>query len=232
MAEGLRSVQEVPSPYRCLFNAYPFFNRIQSRVMDDVFYSDKPVVVSAPTGSGKTAILELALVRLLSASRTDEHGPRARAVYVSPLKALCRERLCEWRAKLAALDVSCAEYTGDTDDDHDREALLGAQLLLTTPASLLLNCLTKIICLFKYSHTLGAVSPLKALCRERLCEWRAKLAALDVSCAEYTGDTDDDHDREALLGAQLLLTTPASLLLNCLTKIICLFKYSHTLGAG
>ncbi|XP_049271418.1 probable ATP-dependent DNA helicase HFM1 [Rhipicephalus sanguineus] len=136
MAEGLRSVQEVPGPYRCLFNAYPFFNRIQSRVMDDVLHSDKPVVVSAPTGSGKTAILELALVRLLSASRTDEHGRRARAVYVSPLKALCRERLCEWRAKLAAVGVSCAEYTGDTDSDQDREALLGAQLLLTTPEKL------------------------------------------------------------------------------------------------
>ncbi|XP_049520447.1 probable ATP-dependent DNA helicase HFM1 [Dermacentor silvarum] len=135
MTEGLRSVQEVPAPYRCLFSAYPFFNRIQSSVMDDVLHSDTPVVVSAPTGSGKTAVLELALVRLLNASRTDgdEQGPRARAVYVSPLKALCRERLCEWRAKLSSVGVHCAEYTGDTDDDHDREALLGAQLLLTTP---------------------------------------------------------------------------------------------------
>ncbi|XP_075747145.1 putative ATP-dependent DNA helicase HFM1 [Rhipicephalus microplus] len=139
MAEGLRSVQEVPGPYRCFFNAYPFFNRIQSCVMDDVLHSDKPVVVSAPTGSGKTAILELALVRLLSAAtHTGEHGRRPRAVYVSPLKALCRERLCEWRTKLASLDVSCAEYTGDTNDDHDQEALLGAQLLLTTPACSLL----------------------------------------------------------------------------------------------
>ncbi|XP_070389526.1 probable ATP-dependent DNA helicase HFM1 isoform X2 [Dermacentor albipictus] len=128
MEEGLRSVQEVPAPYRCLFSAYPFFNRIQSRVMDDVLHSDAPVVVSAPTGSGKTAVLELALVRLLS--RTG--GERAaRAVYVSPLKALCRERLCEWRAKLSSVGVRCAEYTGDTDDDRD--ALLGAQLLLTTP---------------------------------------------------------------------------------------------------
>ncbi|KAH7958490.1 hypothetical protein HPB49_002006 [Dermacentor silvarum] len=159
MTEGLRSVQEVQArrnpvdvprscclrvlaltvvaaaPYRCLFSAYPFFNRIQSSVMDDVLHSDTPVVVSAPTGSGKTAVLELALVRLLNASRTDgdEQGPRARAVYVSPLKALCRERLCEWRAKLSSVGVHCAEYTGDTDDDHDREALLGAQLLLTTP---------------------------------------------------------------------------------------------------
>ncbi|KAL3186322.1 hypothetical protein MRX96_028047 [Rhipicephalus microplus] len=78
----------VAGPYRCFFNAYPFFNRIQSCVMDDVLHSDKPVVVSAPTGSGKTAILELALVRLLSAAtHTGEHGRRPRAVYGRCIRA-------------------------------------------------------------------------------------------------------------------------------------------------
>ncbi|XP_077534711.1 putative ATP-dependent DNA helicase HFM1 [Haemaphysalis longicornis] len=80
----------------------------------------------------------MALVRFLTATAA-ERGELAqtpqgtRAVYVAPLKALCRERLSDWRTKLAGLGVRCAEYTGDTDDEHDREALVGAQLLLTTP---------------------------------------------------------------------------------------------------
>ncbi|MPC18208.1 putative ATP-dependent DNA helicase HFM1 [Portunus trituberculatus] len=51
--------------YRSLFSQFPFFNIVQSTVFPDVFESDRSVVVSAPTGSGKTVVMELALVRLL-----------------------------------------------------------------------------------------------------------------------------------------------------------------------
>ena len=40
----------------------------QSSVLDDVLYTDRPMVVSAPTGCGKTVIFELAMVRLLRMS--------------------------------------------------------------------------------------------------------------------------------------------------------------------
>ena len=52
------------------------------------------VLVGAPTGSGKTVTGELAMLRLL---RT---RPKAKIVYVAPLKALARERLSDWRKKL------------------------------------------------------------------------------------------------------------------------------------
>nr|XP_053635567.1 uncharacterized protein LOC128690842 [Cherax quadricarinatus] len=84
----LRPVSEIPERYRSLFSQFPYFNIVQSTVFQDVFHSDRSVVVSAPTGSGKTVVMELALVRLL---HTLEHQlqqqpsgyiqPRSRVVY-------------------------------------------------------------------------------------------------------------------------------------------------------
>ena len=50
---------------------FPYFNVIQSIVFDDVLYSDTGLVVSAPTGSGKTAVFELAIMKLLSNLQLD-----------------------------------------------------------------------------------------------------------------------------------------------------------------
>ena len=44
---------------------FPYFNTIQSQAFDAVINSNISVVVSSPTGSGKTAIFELAIIKLL-----------------------------------------------------------------------------------------------------------------------------------------------------------------------
>ncbi|XP_042146189.1 probable ATP-dependent DNA helicase HFM1 [Ixodes scapularis] len=142
--------------YRCFFGGFPFFNRVQSAVLDEVLHSDRPLVVSAPTGSGKTAILELALVRLLmqrpaldfkalygervgtqgrsyvESGKREYQGTAAPSGAVVPLKAICRERLEDWSRKTASLGLHCAELTGDTDEE-DRSVLQEAHLILTTP---------------------------------------------------------------------------------------------------
>jgi hypothetical protein len=62
-------------------------------------------VISAPTGSGKTGVMELALLRLLS-KQLDAGGTRlagrrgaAKAVYIAPLRALCQEKLKDWTGR-------------------------------------------------------------------------------------------------------------------------------------
>lgn len=52
---------------------------MQSRVFDEVMYTDKPMVVCAPTGSGKTVIFELAIIRQLMNS--DNGASLAKIVY-------------------------------------------------------------------------------------------------------------------------------------------------------
>lgn len=51
--------------YQSVFSSFSHFNLIQSKVFDDVMYTDSHLVTSAPTGSGKTVIFELAIIRVL-----------------------------------------------------------------------------------------------------------------------------------------------------------------------
>ena len=43
-----------------------FFNPVQSECYDAAYCSDVNMVVAAPTGCGKTGVMELAILRLLS----------------------------------------------------------------------------------------------------------------------------------------------------------------------
>jgi ATP-dependent DNA helicase HFM1/MER3 len=58
--------------YRGIFKQYTHFNYVQSKVFDEVMYTNQSLVISAPTGSGKTGILELSIVRLMILDQTKE----------------------------------------------------------------------------------------------------------------------------------------------------------------
>ncbi|XP_021941887.1 probable ATP-dependent DNA helicase HFM1 isoform X2 [Zootermopsis nevadensis] len=128
----LCSIYEIPRQYQHIFASYPCFNAIQSKVLDDVLYSDTSIVVSAPTGSGKTVIFELAVIRLLIKLKDVEFTGEYKIVYMAPVKALCSERFQDWRSKFSSLGVKCKEYTGDTDE-NDLSSLSTYHLILTTP---------------------------------------------------------------------------------------------------
>jgi ATP-dependent DNA helicase HFM1/MER3 len=51
---------------------------------------------------------------------------------VAPVKALCSERLQDWRSKFDCLGLRCKEYTGDTNE-NDLSSLLTHHLIITTP---------------------------------------------------------------------------------------------------
>lgn len=116
-------------------------------------YTDNSLVISAPTGSGKTVIFELAVVRLLM-QRVDistgkiiygqQHGEsqtHSMCMYmtcvsvmfaVAPIKALCSERAEDWQAKFGPLGLHCCELTGDSQVD-DYFELQRAHVVMTTP---------------------------------------------------------------------------------------------------
>ena len=118
--------------FRRLF-PYATFNAMQSQCFDVAYGSDRSMVVSAPTGSGKTVVLEMALARLWSGCA--DHATRPTAIYIAPLKALTHERFLDWTAKLSGLGIKCVELTGDTDDDPEvgERAVRDADLIVTTP---------------------------------------------------------------------------------------------------
>ena len=121
----------LPASLRRLF-PYPSFNAMQSACFDAAYTTDANLVVASPTGSGKTAVLELALARLFGGGAPGGSSQRALAVYMAPLKALTHERLLDWQPKMSALSV--VELTGDSHDEaHDERAVAAADLVLTTP---------------------------------------------------------------------------------------------------
>ncbi|KAI9846248.1 MAG: Sec63 [Sclerophora amabilis] len=123
----LVSTNDLPDRFRSVF-PFPLFNAIQSRCFHAVYQTNDNVVVAAPTGGGKTALLELAICRLLLGSNSEQ----CKIVYQAPTKSLCSERQRDWQAKFGALNLQCAVLTGDTDQGQLRN-VQSASIIITTP---------------------------------------------------------------------------------------------------
>ena len=123
----LVSPNEMPDRFRSVF-PFPLFNAVQSRCYDTIYKSGDNLILSAPTGSGKTAVLELAICRLVSSHKSDCF----KIVYMAPTKSLCSERQRDWQAKFCSLGLITAELTGDTDQNQLR-AVQNASIIITTP---------------------------------------------------------------------------------------------------
>jgi len=107
-----------------LYN-FTHFNRIQTQTFFTMYHNDTNVLVGAPTGSGKTIVAELAMLRIFRETNL-------KVVYIGPLKALVRERLKDWQQRFGKqLGKNVIELTGDYTPDM--RALQSADLILTTP---------------------------------------------------------------------------------------------------
>lgn len=113
--------------YEKLFGRIETFNPVQTQLFHVLYHTDVPVLLGAPTGSGKTVVGELAILRT---KRLHKDGI---CVYIAPLKSLARERLKEWRSRFgsAPMHWKVLELSGDTH--HDRRALNEADILVCTP---------------------------------------------------------------------------------------------------
>ena len=129
IVQGIRLVSpnELSDRFRSVF-PFQLFNAVQSKCYSSIFDSNDNVVVSAPTGSGKTVILEMAICKLLLGFKTDQY----KIIYMAPTKSLCSERQRDWQAKFASLDLQCAELTGDTDNAQLRH-VQNSSIIITTP---------------------------------------------------------------------------------------------------
>ena len=81
----------------------------------------------APTGSGKTIMSELSMLRVF------KNSPKSKIIYIAPLKALAKERIIDWKKRLenGPLGKVVLELTGDITPDI--KALQKADVLITTP---------------------------------------------------------------------------------------------------
>lgn len=83
------------------------------------------MVISAPTGSGKTTLFEFAMIRSFQCQ------PNKKVLYLSPMRALCSEKAALWKGKLALVGQSCSEFIGG--DSSTNSEFSDSDLIITTP---------------------------------------------------------------------------------------------------
>ncbi|KAJ6302004.1 hypothetical protein OIU77_016164 [Salix suchowensis] len=131
----LKSMSDLPPPFRSVFS-FRYFNSLQSECFPVCYHSDVNMVISAPTGSGKTVLFELCILRLLSRFISEGRFVHVKGIlktiYIAPSKALVQEKLRDWTQKFGSLGINCLELTGD-NEFYNARTIQEADIILTTP---------------------------------------------------------------------------------------------------
>lgn len=105
---------------------FKFFNPMQTQIFHTLYYTSNNVLLGSPTGSGKTVAAELAMWWAF------RERPGSKVVYIAPMKALVRERVEDWRKRLAIpMGLKLVELTGD--NTPDTRTIRDANIIVTTP---------------------------------------------------------------------------------------------------
>jgi len=121
--------EHLSEPWASSLFSFETFNAVQSACFNPAACTDENMVVSAPTGCGKTVIFELGILRLLSCQRLNQD---AKVVFMAPIKALCQEKCADWTARFSKLGIKVAELNGD-QIKTDMKEVTSAQIICTTP---------------------------------------------------------------------------------------------------
>ncbi|GMF97587.1 unnamed protein product [[Candida] boidinii] len=123
----------IPYPYSSIFE-FSHFNAMQSESFETLFNSDQNCVISSPTGSGKTVLFELAIIRLMILRSQNKLKYRdCKILYVAPTKALCSERADDWTQKFNRISgFSVGLLTSDTSY-LETERVKKSDIIICTP---------------------------------------------------------------------------------------------------
>ncbi|KAL3526077.1 hypothetical protein ACH5RR_014449 [Cinchona calisaya] len=132
----LKSVLDLPAPFRSMYS-FRYFNSMQSECFSACYLSDINMVISAPTGSGKTALFELCILRVFSKFISTEGKfiqlkGTLKTIYIAPSKALVQEKLRDWIQKFGSWGINCLELTSD-NEHYNMRNIQDADIILTTP---------------------------------------------------------------------------------------------------
>ncbi|KAF2397611.1 putative pre-mRNA splicing helicase [Trichodelitschia bisporula] len=125
----------LPEWARIGFGSSAKLNRIQTRCYPSAFEDDGNMLVCAPTGSGKTNVAMLAMLREIGKHRNPETGEinldEFKIIYIAPLKALVQEQVGNFGARLKPYGITVSELTGDRQ--LTKQQIADTQIIVTTP---------------------------------------------------------------------------------------------------
>ena len=105
---------------------FKYFNPIQTMAFHSLYHSSDNIFMGAPTSSGKTLISEIVIFEAL------KRRPGSKIVYIAPMKALVKERVHDWTARITPhTGYKVVELTGDNNPDF--KDVIDATIIITTP---------------------------------------------------------------------------------------------------
>ncbi|KAI1345118.1 Sec63 Brl domain-containing protein [Xylariaceae sp. FL0016] len=133
--EHLIPISDMPEWAREPFSTAKTLNRIQSKCYPSAFENDGNMLICAPTGSGKTNVAMLTILRELGKHRDPKTGDidldSFKIVYIAPLKALVQEQVGNFGARLKPYGITVSELTGDRQ--LTKQQITETQVIVTTP---------------------------------------------------------------------------------------------------
>ncbi|KAI1628248.1 Sec63 Brl domain-containing protein [Exophiala viscosa] len=126
---------ELPDWARQGFGSSKELNRIQSKCYPSAFGDDGNMLICAPTGSGKTNVAMLTILREIGKHRNPETGEIMlddfKIIYIAPLKALVQEQVGNFGKRLEVYGIKVSELTGDRS--LTKQQIADTQVIVTTP---------------------------------------------------------------------------------------------------
>lgn len=128
-------ITDMPEWSRVPFSSAKSLNKIQSKCYPSAFEDDGNMLICAPTGSGKTNVAMLTILRELGKNRNPETGDidldAFKIVYIAPLKALVQEQVGNFGKRLESYGIKVSELTGDRQ--LTKQQIADTQIIVTTP---------------------------------------------------------------------------------------------------
>ncbi|KAL9072568.1 MAG: hypothetical protein Q9157_005042 [Trypethelium eluteriae] len=126
---------DLPEWARIGFGSSKELNRIQTKCFPTAFEDDGNMLICAPTGSGKTNVAMLTMLREIGKHRDPQTGAidldAFKIIYIAPLKALVQEQVGNFGKRLEPYGIRVSELTGDRQ--LTKQQIADTQIIVTTP---------------------------------------------------------------------------------------------------
>jgi pre-mRNA-splicing helicase BRR2 len=127
-------VADMPEWAQLPFSTTKSLNKIQSKCYPTAFEDDGNMLICAPTGSGKTNVAMLTMLREIGKNRNSRGEidlDAFKIVYIAPLKALVQEQVGNFGKRLEPYGIKVSELTGDRQ--LTKQQISETQIIVTTP---------------------------------------------------------------------------------------------------